>query len=271
MRKEFIMDRRPIGVFDSGVGGLTVVKKLSEILPYEDIVYLGDTARVPYGNKSKATVTRFAIECVRFLKKFNIKLLVVACNTASSWSLKSVKRAFPFPVIGVIKPAVKEACFKTRNFKIAVIGTKATIKSASYINEIKRNNKKIRIYQKACPLFVPLVEENWLKDKITFDIASRYLKELRDKNIDTLILGCTHYPLLKGIFKKVFKARTNIIDSSLSTSREIKIFLKKKNLENKNKRKANLKFFVTDDPASFAGISKFFLKRPIKVKKVNLS
>ena len=265
------MDKRPIGVFDSGVGGLTVVRALSKLLPHENMVYLGDTARVPYGSKSKETVTRFSHECVEFLKRFNVKLTVVACNTASSWSLNSLKKKFKFPVIGVIKPGVKEACRKTRNFKIGVIGTKATVGSASYSKEIQKVNPRIKVYQKACPLFVPVVEENWLNSKITFTIAEEYLRQLRAKRIDTLILGCTHYPLLKTVLKDVFKRGISIIDSSISVSTEVKEFLRHNGIENNSGKKGVVRFYVTDDPWSFENISKFFLKKNVKVNKVNLS
>jgi len=265
------MDKRPIGVFDSGVGGLTVVKALMRLLPHEDIIYLGDTARVPYGTKSKETVTRFSIECTRFLKRFDIKLAVVACNTASSWSLSTLKKMFKFPIIGVINPGVKEACVKTGNNAVGVIGTKATVQSAAYVKEIEKANKRVRVYQKACPLFVPLVEENMLNGKITHDIALNYLKELLKKRIDTLILGCTHYPLLKSTLKGIFPRKVNIIDSSLSVSCEVKAFLELNHIRNSSAKKGRLRTFVTDDPVLFKKISKIFLKRVIIVKKVDLA
>jgi len=264
------MSKKPIGVFDSGVGGLTVVKKLTEVLPNENIIYLGDTARVPYGNKSKETVTRFAVECIMFLEKFNIKLLVVACNTVSSWSLKTLKRVFSVPIIGVIEPAVKESCSKTKRLRIGVIGTKATVTSGSYPDAINKIDGKIKVYQKACPLFVPLVEENWLRDKSTFDIAAKYLKPLKEKGIDTLILGCTHYPLLKDVFRAYFGDNVNIIDSSLGVSEEIKSFLERKTLINESKKRGKIEYFVTDDPDSFKKVSNIFLNKGISVKKVNL-
>ncbi|NQT22493.1 MAG: glutamate racemase [Candidatus Omnitrophica bacterium] len=263
------MDKRPIGIFDSGVGGLTVLKKLSELLPEEDIIYFGDTARVPYGNKSQETVTRFAKECIQFLKKLNIKLLVIACNTASSWSLDALRKNFSFPIKGVIAPAVKEACQKSKNSKIGVIGTNATVKSRSYIKALGKNSRSVQVFQQACPLFVPLVEEGWFNGKTTIDVARTYLSGLKNKNIDTLILGCTHYPLLKGVFKKVFGRKVKIIDSSMSVSCEIKNFLENNSLRN-TRRKGRLKFFVTDEVESFKRISKIFLKKNINVKRVNL-
>lgn len=264
------MDKRPIGVFDSGAGGLTVVKALLETLPNEDIIYLGDTARVPYGIKSKETVTKFSIECVTFLRKFNVKMVVVACNTVSSWSLETLKRTFNFPIIGVIKPGVKEACQKTKNLKVGVIGTKATVKSLSYVKEISKINPRVKTYQKACPLFVPMVEEKRLAGKIVYAVVEDYLKDLKKHKIDTLILGCTHYPLLKGEIYKVFLPGINIIDSSLSVSCAVKEFLYKEGLAKRAPCSGNSRFFVTDDADSFRGISKVFLKKDINVKKVRL-
>ena len=264
------MDNRPIGVFDSGVGGLTVMKALIRALPHENIIYLGDTARVPYGNKSRTTVTRFSEECTRFLKKFNIKLAVVACNTASSWSLGILKRKFRFPIIGVITPGVKEACSKTRNLKIGVVGTKATVNSGSYVKGIKRKNRKIKVFQIACPLFVPLVEENRCSGDVTFNVAKEYLQHLKSKKVDTLILGCTHYPLLKSVLARVLGRDVNIVDSSVSVSNEVKTFLGKNKLKAGSRGKGYLKFYVTDDPRSFGKISKIFLRKNIKVNKVDL-
>ncbi|MFH1790788.1 MAG: glutamate racemase [Candidatus Omnitrophota bacterium] len=265
------MNRRPIGVFDSGVGGLTVARALAKALPNEDIIYLGDTARVPYGTKSKETVTRFALECMDFLGKFNVKLAVMACNTASSWSLETVREKFDFPVIGVIGPGVAEACGKTRNKRVGVIGTRATITSGSYPRGIRKLDKSIKVYQKACPLFVSLVEENWLNGRITRDVAARYLETMRRRGIDTLILGCTHYPLLKSVVKKIFSKRITIIDSSLSVSKEVKAFIRGNGLANRTGRKGGIRFFVTDDPAAFRRVSGIFLKKNILVKKVDIT
>jgi len=265
------MDSRPIGVFDSGVGGLTVLRALSQTLPHEDIIYLGDTARVPYGTKSKATVARFSVQCFNFLKRHKVKLGIVACNTASSWAIQDLKRAFKFPILGVIKPGVKEASKKTRNNKIGVIGTKATIGSMSYVDGLKRINDKTRVYQKACPLFVPLVEENELSSHITKAIAKKYLAELNDKGIDTLILGCTHYPLLKNVIKTIFNRNIIVVDSSISISTAVKNFLVRKKMSNRRDNRGDINFFVTDDPGSFQKVSSIFLKRDIMAVKVDIS
>ncbi|MDD5440424.1 MAG: glutamate racemase [Candidatus Omnitrophica bacterium] len=264
------MDKRPIGVFDSGVGGLTVVKALLKTMPREDIIYLGDTARVPYGTKSKETVTRFSIECISFLSKFNIKLAVVACNTASSWSLNILTKKFDVPIIGVIKPGVEEACSVDSSRRIGVIGTRATVTSGSYVKAIRKIRPGARVYQQACPLFVPLVEQGWLDDPVTAAVCERYLKELRDKRIDTLILGCTHYPLLSKTVRQVFPYDIRIVDSSLSVSRAVEAFLQKNKSYNRSKAAGILEAFVTDDPRSFKNIARFFLERRLKVTRVNL-
>jgi len=264
-------NKKPIGVFDSGVGGLTVVGALVRTLPGEDIVYLGDTARVPYGIKSKETVTRFSLECTRFLEKFGIKLAVIACNTASSFSLTALKKNFDFPVIGVIGPGVEEACRTTENHRIGVIGTKATVRSGAYVGGIKKTAPRARVFQKACPLFVPLVEEKWVDNPVAKKIAAIYLDGLKKADVDTIILGCTHYPLLKGVIKKFFGKHMRIVDSSLSVSNAVKTFLDENNLSNTGAGKGKVRAFVTDDPDSFKGIARLFLKKDISVRKVALS
>ena len=232
---------------------------------------MGDTARVPYGTKSRDTVTRFSMECLGFLDNFNLKMAVVACNTASSFSLDTLKRSFDFPVIGVIEPGVKEACGRTRNNKIGVIGTRATVKSASYVKAIKKISSRVKVYQKACPLFVPLVEENWLDDDVTRAVAAKYLEEIKQKDIDTLILGCTHYPLLTKVIKKIFRSGINIIDSSLSVSNEVRTFLETRKIANNRGNKGKLRVFVTDDSTSFRQISRIFLDTKIIVDKIELT
>ena len=205
-------DSRPIGIFDSGVGGLTVVGKVQEILPNEDLIYFGDTARVPYGTKSKETVTKFSVENVEFLMGHNVKLVIVACNTASSLSLDFLKRCFRVPVIGVIEPGAREAVSATRNDRIGVIGTNATVSSGAYETAMKRIDKKLKVFAASCPLFVPLVEDGWMDRRVAYDVASIYLKPLKAKGVDTLILGCTHYPLLKNVIRKVMGADVMLVD-----------------------------------------------------------
>ena len=199
-----MIDRNaPIGVFDSGVGGLTVMKEIMHQIPSEKVVYFGDTARVPYGNKSKETVTKFSRQIVHFLQTRNVKAIVVACNTASAYALDELEKEVEVPIIGVVKPGAKVAVEATRNGKIGVIATEGTISSAIYERYIKELNKNVNVIGKACPLFVPLAEEGLWRDPVTDEIARRYLTELIDIDIDTLVLGCTHYPLIRETVGKI--------------------------------------------------------------------
>ncbi|PIU40840.1 MAG: glutamate racemase [Candidatus Omnitrophica bacterium CG07_land_8_20_14_0_80_42_15] len=262
------LQNRPIGVFDSGLGGLTTVKEIFKRLPNENIVYFGDTARVPYGSKSKETITQFSIENTQFLLKFNAKLIVVACNTSSSLSLNSLKAHFKVPIIGVIAPGVKKAMSVTKNNRIGVIGTRATIASKSYEKEIKKRNSVTKCLSRSCPLFVPLVEEDWIGDEVTYTVARRYLQPLMKYNIDTLILGCTHYPLLKGVIKRVVGKKVNLVDSAEEVALDAKRLLEARRLLSKNKN-ARHKFFVSDKPMNFKAIGERFLGRKISfIKKV---
>src|SRR4030066_973254 len=218
-------NKGPIGVFDSGIGGLTVLKEIITTLPYEDTLYLGDTARLPYGTKSEETVVKYSIENTRFLLKYNIKLLVVACNSASAVSLGEVRRQFTIPIIGVIEAGARAASRATKNGKVGIIGTETTVSSSAYTKAIREINADIETFGQSCPLFVPLVEEGWIDDDITLTIAERYLGILKDKGIDTLVLGCTHYPLLKGIIQKVMGNGVRLIDSAEETANEVKKLL----------------------------------------------
>jgi len=263
---------KPIGVFDSGVGGLTVVKELLNSLPEEDIVYLGDTARVPYGNKSYQTVTRYSFEIADFLISKDIKILVVACNTASALSLNDIKGRYNIPVVGVIMPGVKKAIKSTSNFRIGIIGTEATINSNSYYNAIKKLAPDSKIYSKACPLFVPLAEEGLLDDEITFLTAKKYLKEMKEAQIDSLILGCTHYPLLKKVIRKVMGKDVILVDSAKETAKEVEKILKDKGLKKTDKNYNNHEFFVTDFPERFKKVGKIFLGKSLNhVMKIDIS
>ncbi len=257
-RKNGNMDNRPIGIFDSGVGGLTVVKQMLRKLPYEEIVYLGDTARVPYGTKSPETIKRFAVENAEFLMRFKVKLIVVACNTASSTSLDILREKFDIPIVGVIKPGAEKAVTVTRNNKIGIIGTHTTVKSRAYEREIKRINKNIKVLSQACPIFVPLVEEGWVNEDVTYDIAKKYLKPLVSKRVDTLVLGCTHYPLLKQVISRVTGKNVKIIDSANSVTEEVyNILMALGGLS--EKRKPKHKFFATDAVEHFVRIGEKFL------------
>jgi len=261
---------KAIGVFDSGIGGLTVVKELFKKLPDEDIVYFGDTARVPYGIKSKHTIVKFSLENILFLLKQDVKTIVVACNTSSSIALPVIKRHFKIPIIGVISPGVKEAIYATRNKRIGVIATKATIYSGAYERQIKRLDSTIKVFNQACPLLVPLAEEGWAHQKATYDIASCYLKPLKKSKIDTLILGCTHYPLLKNVFKDILGRSVRLIDSAHQVANETREVLTGEGLLNNKRRRPRYLFYVSDELQQFRKLAKNFLGKDIKnVRKVN--
>ena len=246
--------KRPIGVFDSGIGGLTVVKELMRQLPEEDIVYLGDIAHLPYGIKSPSTIIRFTLDNVLFLLKQRVKLIIIACNTASSLALDAMKDHFSIPIVGVIQPGAKRAVSLTKTNCIGVIGTRSTIKSKAYDKQIKKINPDIQVISQACPLFVPLVEEGWLNEPEAVSIAKKYLKALKRKNpkMDTLILGCTHYPLLKPIIRQIFKDKVTLIDSAQQVVRQVSGLLIEQGLiKHNSRRNGKYKFFVTDDPEAF--------------------
>lgn len=261
----------PIGVFDSGIGGLTVVKHLSTGLPNEHIVYFGDTARVPYGSKSNATVIEYSIQDTNFLLHKNVKIVVVACNTASSIALPDLQKKFKVPVIGVILPGANLAVNKTQNGKIGVIGTRATINNQAYSKAIKKINNKIEVFEKACPLFVPLAEEGWTHHRATYEIAEEYLKELREKEIDTLVLGCTHYPILADVIQEVIGSNVKLIDSGVATAEVIKSEIHKSGLQSASTVQGNLDLFVSDIPTKFQEVAELFLGKAVKaVIKVDL-
>ena len=257
-------DSRPIGIFDSGVGGLTVVSQIEKLLPKERIVYFGDTARVPYGSKSKETVTKFSVENIEFLMEHDVKLIVVACNTASSLSLNFLKRCFRVPVIGVIEPGAKTAADVTRNNRIGVIGTQATISSGAYEKAIKKISSRVTVYSQSCPLFVPLVEEGWLRGKVTLEVASVYLGPLRSRRIDVLILGCTHYPLLKDVIRKIVGRSVLLIDSAEEVAKETREILDANGLLDSSRGDKRHNFFVSDEPGRFIKLGMRFLKKRIE-------
>jgi glutamate racemase len=257
-------DRRsPIGIFDSGIGGLTVLKEIFTALPRENTIYLGDTARVPYGIRSPETVTRYSFENTRFLSSKQVKMLVIACNTASSVSLDAVRENFPVPVVGVIEPGAKAAAAATKNKKVGVIGTEATVKSNSYPRAIRSVDSSVEVFSIPCPLFVPIVEEGWTEGLITEMVAERYLADIRTKGIDTLVLGCTHYPLLKTVLAKVMGEGVRLIDSAIETAREIRCILQSSSLLNESAGSVNHEFYVTDAPQKFLNVGERFLGRKI--------
>lgn len=247
-----------IGVFDSGIGGLTVLREITRLLPNENTIYLGDTARVPYGSKSKETVARYATEVAHFLMKHGIKMLVAACNTASAYALEKLAQELPVPVVGVIVPGAKAAVRATVNRNIGVIGTEGTIRSSAYCSAIKSIDERISTFTKACPLFVPLVEEGWTNDEVTGMVAERYLGELKAHDIDTLVLGCTHYPLLKDTISRVMGPKVALIDSAESTAREVKKVLEERGMKNLGERPGTHRFFVTDSPERFVTVGRRF-------------
>ncbi len=258
------MRDRPIGVFDSGIGGLTVVKQLTREMPSEDIVYFGDTARVPYGTKSPSTIRKFSIENVLFLLNFDVKLIIIACNTSSAIGLPFLSKYFSVPIIGVIKPGAKAAIRATRNGRVGVIGTTATISSKAYEKEIKALNPGIKVYSKNCPLFVPLVEEGWAGDGIVDIAARKYLSALKEKKIDTVILGCTHYPLLKPAIQKVMGKTVKLVDSAEETAKEARNLLEACGLKYPGRRAGRSKFYVSDAPGKFLTVAKRFLGKDVK-------
>jgi len=250
---------RPIGIFDSGIGGLTVVKELKKQLPNEQLIYFGDTARIPYGTKSKELIRQFAVEDAQFLMQFDIKLLIVACNTASSLAIGTLREHFSLPIVGVVKPGARAAAEKSKNKRIGVIGTPSTINSGAYAEEIRKQIKTNDIYSQACPMLVPLVEEGWLDGEITRLTLEKYLKNLINKDVDTLILGCTHYPLLKSSIEKVTQGRMALIDSGLETAKRVKEILLKENLANDGAKESDDLYFVSDNPQKFQKIGSMFL------------
>jgi glutamate racemase len=262
------MQKLSIGMFDSGVGGLTVLKEVKKLLPSEHIIYFGDTARVPYGNRSPQAVTKYALESALFLLTKGIKLLAIAYNTSSALALHLLQKKFPIPVIGVIDPCAKEVITSTKNKRVGVIGTKATIKSSAYEKSIQKLDPKIQVFSRSCPLFVPIAEEGLENDEVAYLMAEKYLKGLLRSDIDTLVMGCTHYLILEDVIKKVMGEQVSIVNAGRETAKEIKNILEKKKILN-DKGKGGCEYFVTDSPESFEEIGRRILKEPLtKVKSL---
>lgn len=264
----------PIGVFDSGVGGLTVAREIMRQLPNERIVYFGDTARVPYGNKSRETITKFSMQIMRFLQTQQVKAIVVACNTASAYALDELEKATDIPIIGVVEPGARAAVNATRNGKIGVIATEATIGSGIYKRYIENDSRhitKATVLGKACPLFVPLVEEGLWEDPVTDEIARRYLTELIDVGIDTLILGCTHYPMIRSTIAKIMGEGVTLVNPAYETARGLKALLKEKELESDHRPELGTelyRFFVSDAADKFQKFANSILTYGILSAKV---
>lgn len=255
------MDKRPIGVFDSGVGGLTVVKQVMKVMPNENIVYFGDTARLPYGSKSKEAVTKFSKQNVRFLLTKEVKAIIVACNTASSNSLEELHRTFDVPIFGVVDAGVAEALRTTQNKKIGVIGTAGTVRSGAYENMICRKDDQMKVFSRACPLFVPLAEEGWTDNEVARLAAEKYLAELMEKDIDSLVLGCTHYPLLKRCIGTVVGENVKLVDPAKATAKQVKLFLQEKGILNMEETLGKRLFYLSDYTDMFYSICQKALKQ----------
>ncbi len=260
-------DPRPIGVFDSGIGGLTAVREIFRQLPNESVVYFGDTARLPYGNKSKETVTRFSVEIASFLVRQNVKCIVVACNTASSHALDALRMRWELPVIGVIEPAAKAAVAQSPHGLIGVVGTLATVGSGAYLEAIHKLVPGASVLSRACPLFVPLVEEGWLDHHVTHLVAEEYLAELRAANLESLILGCTHYPLLAPLLHELMGPAVKLVDSGAEAARATAQLLAERGqlAADPGSRGVQHHFFLSDEPRrrSFARVAQTFLGRPL--------
>ncbi len=262
--------RQPIGVFDSGIGGLTVVKALIEEMPTESIIYFGDTARVPYGTKSKSTIVKFSLENVEFLLRYGVKCIVIACNTSSSWALPTLRKYFKVPIVGVIRPGALAAVRATTHKRVGVIGTSATINSRAYEAAIQRIDPMIKVFSQSCPLFVPLVEEGWLNGSICREVAQKYLEPLKRQRIDTLILGCTHYPLLTHTIQQVMGPGVTLVDSAQQTVTEVRSVLMGTDALRDQRMHPRYRFFVTDEPVHFNRIGHRFLGQVIgTVERVN--
>ncbi len=251
-----------IGVFDSGVGGLTVLQQMMEILPQEHLIYLGDTARYPYGSKSAEVVRRYSLENTEFLVDKGIKMLVVACNSAAAVALGMLADRFELPVVGVIEPGARQAARQTRNRKVGVVGTEATIASGAYTRALRQFDAKLEIYTRACPLFVPLAEEGWTDNAVAREAAATYLTSLRRSGIDTLVLGCTHYPLLARVIGEVMGPKVTLVDSAHTTAVAVRDILVRYGLLRRS-GEGSVSFFVTDVPERFSKVASRFIGQKV--------
>jgi len=261
-----------IGIFDSGLGGLTNVKELHKLMPKENIIYFGDTGRVPYGTRSNDIILKYTRQDLRFLLSFPLKAVIVACGTVSSVALDIVKNEVPVDIIGVVEPTVEAAVRSTQNNKIGIIGTEGTIKSGSYKNKILAINRNAEIYERACPLFVPLVENGYLDSEATKIIANDYLSEIKKAGVDTLILGCTHYPLLSKVISEVMGDSVSLISPGVETAKYAKKLFEEKKLSEQKGKEGKISYYVSDDVNKFSYLASMFLNDTINesVKKINI-
>lgn len=253
----------PIGVFDSGVGGLTVAKEIMSQLPGERILYYGDTARVPYGSKSKETVTEYSRQIIRFLMSQGVKVIVVACNTASALAVDTLRSEFDVPILDVVEPGARAAAAATKNGRIGILGTEGTIRSGMYNKCLYDINPDLGVYSRACPLFVPLVEEGWIYDNITREVIKRYLSDLQGKEIDSLVLGCTHYPLLRNLIddvaKEVIGSNVTLVNPAVETAKELKTLLAEKDMLSDHTHVPEHTFYVSDGAEKFRSFANSIL------------
>ena len=256
--------QKPIGVFDSGLGGLTIVREIRRRLPDETLVYFGDMARLPYGTKSKEQILTYSIQNTLFLIKHKVKAVVVACNSSSSAAYGFLKNHFNLPVVDVIEPAVQSALATTASGRIGVIATQATIDSGAYEKGLLKGNPKVKVFQASCPLFVPLVEEGWWSGKITEGVAATYLKPLLKNKVDTLILGCTHYPMLRETLQRVAGPKIRLVDSIYPTVERLRLLLQKKELSCTSASKDRLRIYASDKPRNFVRMGEIFLGEKMK-------
>lgn len=266
------MDNRAIGIFDSGLGGLTCVKKVMEIMPSEDIVYFGDTGRVPYGTKSPDTIVKYAGQIINFLESFDIKYIIIACGTASSAVLPMIKDKIKTEIIGVLEPTCEIAAEITKNNKIGVLGTQGTINSDKYRQTINRINPSIEVFSKACPMFVPLVENGYTKGEVTRIIVEEYLTPIKESGVDTLILGCTHYPLLRDEIQSFMGDEVRLVDSGAAAAISAKKYFERENLLCDPKKSGTAQYYVSDTVKGFEELGSVFLDKHIEgsVKKIDI-
>ena len=266
------MSKRPIGIFDSGVGGLTVFSEIRKRFPAEDLIYFGDTARVPYGPKSKSTIIDYSIQNTRFLNSYQVKLVIIACNTSSALAIDQLKEIFSVPIIGVLEPGAEQAVRNSKTGKIGIIGTEGTINSQAYPNEIKRLNPQAETFSISCPLFVPLVEEGWYNHPVALTIAKEYLSSLTAKNIDTLVLGCTHYPILKRVIQEAVGEQITLIDSAQAIADYLDRYLRIQCEAEKEKTPGKDYFYVSDNEEKFRTIASRILNLEISnLQRVKLA
>ena len=264
------MDNRKIGVFDSGLGGLTVVREMQKLMPEESVVYFGDIARLPYGSKSKETITEFSHQIMRFLLKHDVKAVIIACGTASANALEDLQETYDLPITGVVEPGAREAARTTKNGRIGITGTEATIRSGAYDRLLKGLDPRTEVFSKACPLFVPLVEEGWFKDDITRSVVKRYLAELKEQQVDTLVLGCTHYPLLKRLIGEEIGEEVILVNPSSSVVKEMKEYLQQNQMQS-GAEQGEYEFYVSDSTEKFRQFGQQVLEiADLKVKRINI-